>query len=212
MTAQPLPLRRRRNRAATRQAIVDAAFQLFSRNGFARTSVRDIAALVGVTDAALYHHFDSKKDLLDAVFAERGVSAWAAWVQHEHPDTPLPLLLERTAIAGLQFIEQNRDLFRLVLLESLAGDEAALAHHAGQMALWRTGITALISRHPHAPHADEAAAIAEYLVAALWGIAVERLLGTDPHPLLDDAGRPLPRLRALARGLVRRLLQTREDA
>jgi AcrR family transcriptional regulator len=206
VTAQPIPIRRRRNRAATRQAIVDAAFQLFSRHGFSRTSVRDIAAAVGVSDAALYHHFDSKKDLLDAVFAERGVGAWAEWVQHEHPDTPLPLLLERTAIAGLQFIEQNRDLFRLVLIESLAGDAAALAHHAGQMALWRTGIAALIARHPHRPEDDSAEVIAEHLVAVLWGYAVERLLGADPAPILDAAGRPAPRLRTLAHGLVRRTL------
>jgi AcrR family transcriptional regulator len=206
VTAQPIPVRRRRNRAATRQAIVDAAFQLFSRHGFSRTSVRDIAAAVGVTDAALYHHFDSKKDLLDAVFAERGVGAWAEWVQHEHPDTPLLLLLERTAIAGLQFIEQNRDLFRLVLIESLAGDAAALAHHAGQMSLWRTGIAALIARHPRRPEDESADVIAEHLVAALWGYAVERLLGTDPAPILDAAGRPAPRLRTLAHGLVRRTL------
>lgn len=210
MTAQPIPIRRRRNRAATRQAIVDAAFQLFSRHGFSRTSVRDIAAAVGVTDAALYHHFDSKKDLLDAVFAERGVGAWAEWVQTEHPDTPLPLLLERTAIAGLQFIEQNRDLFRLVLIESLGGDVAALAHHAGQMALWRTGIAALINQHPRGPGDEHAEVIAEQLVATLWGFAVERLLGTDPEPLLNATGRPAPRLRTLARRLVDRTLRLEE--
>jgi AcrR family transcriptional regulator len=199
-------VRRRRNREATRRAIVDAAFELFSRSGFARTSVRDIAAVVGVTDAALYHHFGSKKDLLDAVFAERGVGAWSEWVQHEHPSVPLPLLLERTAIAGLQFIEQHRDLFRLVLIESLAGDTSALAHHAGQMALWRSGIASLIARHPDTPTEADPTATADHLVAALWGIAVERLLGTDPAPLIDIAGRPTPRLRAIARALVGRSL------
>jgi AcrR family transcriptional regulator len=194
--------RRRRTREETRHQIVDAAFLLFSQNGFSRTSVRDIAAAVGVTDAALYHYFDSKKELLDAVFEERGTRGWMEWIEKIRGTASLSVVLERTSVAALQFIEQNRDLLRLVLLESLAGDANAIAHHAGMMSRWRRGIRLLVGDRVGSRDDEATALIAEHLVAALWGVAVERLLGTDSEPLLDGQGQPAPRMRALVRQIV----------
>ena len=51
-----------------RDNIVDAAAKLFVQNGYDATSVRQIADVVGVTEAALYYHFkDGKRELLEAV-------------------------------------------------------------------------------------------------------------------------------------------------
>lgn len=46
-----------------RQAILEAAATVFIRDGL-NASIRDIAAEAGVTQAALYHYFPTKKDLL----------------------------------------------------------------------------------------------------------------------------------------------------
>ena len=55
-------------RVNRRDNIVDAASELFLRNGYDATSVRQIADVVGVTEAALYYHFkDGKRELLEAV-------------------------------------------------------------------------------------------------------------------------------------------------
>lgn len=48
----------------TRKAILDSALRLFSRRGFERTSLSDIAKYAGVTRGAIYWHFDDKRDLL----------------------------------------------------------------------------------------------------------------------------------------------------
>ena len=48
----------------TKQKIVICAVDLFSAKGYAETSVRDIAAAVGIKPASLYNHFSSKDDLL----------------------------------------------------------------------------------------------------------------------------------------------------
>ena len=53
-----------------RERIVEAAARLFSERGYAGTSVREIAAALGVSNPSLYHHFNSKADLLAAVLAE----------------------------------------------------------------------------------------------------------------------------------------------
>lgn len=61
-TEPDLPAAAARPGAAGR--LLDAALRLFARNGFAGTSIRDIAAEAGLTSAALYSHFPSKEHLL----------------------------------------------------------------------------------------------------------------------------------------------------
>lgn len=51
----------------TRQEILDTALELFADQGYDKTSLREIAAQVGVTKAALYYHFRSKEDILVAL-------------------------------------------------------------------------------------------------------------------------------------------------
>ena len=47
-----------------RGALLSAALELFSEQGFAGTTMRAVARAVGVRESAIYHHFDSK----DALF------------------------------------------------------------------------------------------------------------------------------------------------
>jgi TetR/AcrR family acrAB operon transcriptional repressor len=51
----------------TRNRILDAAEQVFQRQGVSRTSLADIAAEAGVTRGAIYWHFKNKADLYDAM-------------------------------------------------------------------------------------------------------------------------------------------------
>jgi AcrR family transcriptional regulator len=52
---------------ATRSAILRAASDLFGRQGYAATSVDEIAAAAGVAKGAVYHHFASKERLFEPV-------------------------------------------------------------------------------------------------------------------------------------------------
>ena len=58
---------------AGRQRIMDAAAELFLRQGYAETSLRHIAGAAGMKAGSLYYHFDSKDDLLTAIL-RRGIS------------------------------------------------------------------------------------------------------------------------------------------
>ncbi|MBF9031608.1 TetR family transcriptional regulator [Rhodobacterales bacterium HKCCE3408] len=56
-----------RDAGITRQRILAAAHQMFFRQGFARVTMSDIASAAGLTKRTLYHHFDSKDSLLEAM-------------------------------------------------------------------------------------------------------------------------------------------------
>lgn len=55
----------------TREEILELSASLFAQNGYDGVSMRDVAAAIGLTKAALYYHFADKDQLyLDAVAYE----------------------------------------------------------------------------------------------------------------------------------------------
>jgi AcrR family transcriptional regulator len=56
---------------ATREQIVEAADDLFYRQGFEHTSFQDIANAVRISRGNFYYHFKSKDEILDAVINSR---------------------------------------------------------------------------------------------------------------------------------------------
>lgn len=64
-------LTKQRRPGPTAQAeILDAAAELFTTKGFASTSTRQIAEMVGMRQASLYHHFSTKDDILAALLEQ----------------------------------------------------------------------------------------------------------------------------------------------
>lgn len=57
----------------TKNQIIDAAEQLFQKNGFAATSMSEVAKEAGVTKSLIHHHFGSKESLWDAVCRRNSV-------------------------------------------------------------------------------------------------------------------------------------------
>ncbi|ALG08563.1 TetR/AcrR family transcriptional regulator [Kibdelosporangium phytohabitans] len=66
-----------RGRIDKRQAILDAAFTVFAREGYARAGVDTIAAAAGVAKATVYSHFGDKETLLREAIAASADQALA---------------------------------------------------------------------------------------------------------------------------------------
>ena len=64
-------MKRTAERSVTEVRLVEAAVQLFSRQGFKGTSTRDIANLAGVNEATLFRYFTKKTDLFWAAAESR---------------------------------------------------------------------------------------------------------------------------------------------
>ena len=109
------PVTRRGERTAER--ILDAAEARFAEHGFAGTTLRDVAADVGIRNPSLYNHFESKDDLYAAVL-ERGlrpvIEALSGFVRAGGGSD---VLLEQ--LVGLLAARPN--LLRLVQFEVLTG-------------------------------------------------------------------------------------------
>lgn len=61
---EPPAGRRERKKAATRQAIADAALELFLERGYDHVSIRDIAETADVSTATVFKHFTGKEALV----------------------------------------------------------------------------------------------------------------------------------------------------
>ncbi|MFI6019867.1 TetR/AcrR family transcriptional regulator [Streptomyces sp. NPDC051287] len=61
---EPVVSRRERKKAATRQAIADAALRLFLERGYDHVSIKEIAETADVSTATVFKHFTGKEALV----------------------------------------------------------------------------------------------------------------------------------------------------
>ena len=54
----------------TKERILAAALELFSKNGYAGTNIRELTASLGLVKSAMYKHFESKEDIWNTLLDE----------------------------------------------------------------------------------------------------------------------------------------------
>jgi AcrR family transcriptional regulator len=88
-----------RLKSITEVRIVEAAVQLFSRNGFKGSSTRDIAQLAEVNEATLFRYFNHNTNLFWAAAASRlnrlrmGQDLQAGLARGDDPAVIMPMLM-----------------------------------------------------------------------------------------------------------------------
>ncbi len=147
MAVRPNNGKRTRRGPHTRQQILDASLRLFSERGFARTTVRDIARQAGITDAAIYYHFESKRELLDALVEERGFLNSLQNLERLTADLPLSETVVWMARGAINLMDDNRDFLRLIIMEGLGGDDAAIEQYRRLIDLWENALAIVLGRY-----------------------------------------------------------------
>jgi AcrR family transcriptional regulator len=109
--------RRERQKAETRQAILDAARELFVSEGVEATTMRAIAAKIGYTPTAIYHHFRDK----DALIVELCLADFSALGQAMYKigriEDPVERL-RRLGMAYTDFALDNPSQYRFMFMTS----------------------------------------------------------------------------------------------
>jgi AcrR family transcriptional regulator len=139
--------KRTRRGPHTRKQILDVSLRLFSERGFARTTVRDIAQAADITDAAIYYHFQSKRDVLEALVEERGLVSGLQELERVSTEQPLSETLLWMARGATVVMDENREFLRLIIMEGLGGDESALEQYRRLTDLWEHSLTAVLQRY-----------------------------------------------------------------
>jgi AcrR family transcriptional regulator len=139
--------KRKRDAAATREEILEAATRRFAAQGYERAGVREIAADAGVTAALVNRYFGSKEGLFAEVIKRaldmghlvrdgraklaNHLARVVVYGRKDDPEgvlTPLLLLLHSAAEPrAIELFRQDLDRTQLrILAEQIGGDDAAV--------------------------------------------------------------------------------------
>lgn len=106
--------------------IIEEATRLFSQHGYKNVTIKQLADACGISDAALYRHFESKQAIYAAVLESlepRLVDQKVLDKIAEQKD--VGALLKGLAEHIIEFFGKNTDLYRLLLYSALEGHERA---------------------------------------------------------------------------------------
>ena len=110
-----MPQARPRKSNSRLDALLDAAASHFAAKGYRETTIREIAAAVGMLPGSVYYHFPSKHELLLAVY-EQGVTRMLQRIHDADPGPGDPWTrIEATLVAHLDAILDRSDYARVLI-------------------------------------------------------------------------------------------------
>ncbi len=130
--------------AARRRDILKAAFDVFSRDGYQGSSLRQISVIVGMTEAGILHHFKTKANLLTAVLEYRdeatnalfdgfnsdGIGFVKAWMNLINYNVSVPGMVELFAVISAEATRADHpahEFFKRRYAETIALTTAGMA-------------------------------------------------------------------------------------
>lgn len=111
-----------------REAIIEAAKELFSQRGFRGTTTRELAAAVGVTEPVLYQHFETKQELYSAIIDQKSQEMdlkFAGLVREAIQANDDRAFLLTLATVVWRWYSEDPAYVRLLLYSALEGHELA---------------------------------------------------------------------------------------
>ncbi|MEU1247092.1 TetR/AcrR family transcriptional regulator [Micromonospora arida] len=178
----------------TRERIKAVALELFTEQGYEKTSLREIAERLNVTKAALYYHFKSKDDIVASFVEDRleGMDALIAWAatqpatlatRRELISRYADTMFDGTQPSVMRFFEQNQTALKslssgkkmrgrmLELADALCrGDESPAAQLRAALSIFAVHTSWFAVRAPHISDDERrklALEVADELLAAI---------------------------------------------
>jgi AcrR family transcriptional regulator len=125
-------------KGAKRHDILEAAIELFAKNGFRGTTTRDLATQAGVNEAIIFRHFNTKQELYRAILEEKLSQKQDAHLEEFRQLAASGDDQKFLETFGQQFLERHEGdmtFMRLLMFSALEGHELSemfLASMAGR--------------------------------------------------------------------------------
>ncbi|MDZ7717459.1 MAG: TetR/AcrR family transcriptional regulator [Balneolaceae bacterium] len=107
-------------RQQTQKQIIDSAFELFANEGYSKTSIAAVAKKAGISKGLIYHYFDSKEAILEAIF-DQLVSMGDQMMDFPEESGPVEKI-KQTLEQTFDFIENETGMGRLMVSLALQPD------------------------------------------------------------------------------------------
>lgn len=127
------------------EELLNAALELFAANGYETTSTRSVAERTGVTEAVLFQHFPTKRDLFLAVLDKFGPEQLIRLPVEELDALPFAEALTQQITAFLDASWENRQWLH-VLFHSVKREPEAAEELCRQYQSVREGVRRLMER------------------------------------------------------------------
>jgi AcrR family transcriptional regulator len=172
-----------------RQSIQQAVIQLMCREGLPAVTMDRVASEAGIAKGTIYLHYKDKQELLDDVKNSSLDPMVSRMDDVFATDTTPDRKLQNYSIRYLQYFDERRDLFRILLYEREVTRVQSSRYQGGRYRhlveqaarTIRDGIRKKIFRE-----VDENGVAAMFVDSNL-AIMNQRLLTEHPHPVEDDA-------------------------
>ncbi len=171
----------RQTAAGRRLSLLQAALELFSTHGYDGTTTRAIAQRVGVTEALVFKHFRTKRELLRAVVAEFGPRRMFPPPPPSLQTIPARAALETFITQYLDTFWANRAFLRMLLMAT-DRDRAALEELRAQFWTLALSLHALLQERAARGELrpDSAVAATDVISASTSGF-LQRSLSEEPE-------------------------------
>lgn len=198
---RPVPQTRREKKAKTRRDLIDAALRLIEKVGFAGLSLREVTREAGLAPTTFYRHFHNMDDLGLALIDEVGLSLRQLMRNARRRVSESGQMTRSSVEAFMSFIEQNGNLFRLLLGERIGSSPAFRTALHAEMDRFIGELTEDLlkqSENLGTPLSDSAVA-ANAIVAVVFSTGVEAL-DVPVHRRQQLAERLIQQIRMILRG------------
>lgn len=172
----------------TRGALLDAALELSSEQGFAQTSLRQVAKRAGVVPAAFYRHFASM-DELGLALVERCFGTLRTMIRDASRDPDVFLqIIDAAAEILVDAVKQNKADFAFVARERVGGSEVVRRAIGHELDLFVSELAVVLARLPNIENwsADDVQMVSRLFVRNMVANAEEVVEMPEGRPDLED--------------------------
>ena len=130
----------------TKERILSAALEMFSKNGYAGTNIRELTASLGLGKSSMYRHFESKEEIWNTLLDEMAAYYEAHFGSPEHLP-PVPDSTEGLVVMTKQMVDFTVHDEKIVMTRKLLQIEQFRDERARSLATkhFLTGLTEMFT-------------------------------------------------------------------